>query len=186
MADQRKSTQSTYTKRGRGSCPNCEEVYVCRYKPEKCPKCEFKDMDYSTLLTKLLSFDILLEIREFFKRGHPLTNVINCKIETLKRKSLKENLPTDNQLEYIQTLLYNGFYCFEAITVRDMDTTVCGICGYCPEVLLGDGNEKNCCRTGQIVYNVDPADQSPTMSPCDFQQKLKRRWLERLIIGRNM
>ncbi|KAK3743284.1 hypothetical protein QZH41_017319, partial [Actinostola sp. cb2023] len=90
MADQRKSTQSTYTKRGRGSCPNCEEVYVCRYKPEKCPKCEFKDMDYSTLLTKLLSFDILLEIREFFKRGHPLTNVINCKIETLKRNHLSD------------------------------------------------------------------------------------------------
>ncbi|KAK3754405.1 hypothetical protein QZH41_011187, partial [Actinostola sp. cb2023] len=131
-----------------------------------------------------VSFDILLEIREFFKRGHPLTNVINCKIETLKRKSLKENLPTDNQLEYIQTLLYNGFYCFEAITVRDMDTTVCGICGYCPEVLLGDGNEKNCCRNGQIVYNVDPSDQSPTMSPCDFQQKLKRRWLERTVLTR--
>lgn len=36
--------------------------------------------------------DILLEIREFFKHGHPLTNVISCKIETLKTKTLRVGL----------------------------------------------------------------------------------------------
>ena len=45
-------------------------------------------------------------------------------------------------MEYITELLYSGFFCFEAITNRDLDATICGICGTCPEVLLGDGNEK--------------------------------------------
>lgn len=64
----------------------------------------------------------------------------------------QENIPTDSETEYLESLLYNGFYAFEAITVRDRDDVICGICGLCPEVLLGDGNEKNCCRNGQVEY----------------------------------
>jgi hypothetical protein len=33
---------------------------------------------------------------------------------------------------------------------RDFDQFVCGICGICPEVCLGDGNEKNCCSNAQV------------------------------------
>ena len=42
-------------------------------------------------------------------------------------------------------LLYNGFYCFEAITERLLDDIICGVCGVAGEVYCGDGNEKNCC-----------------------------------------
>lgn len=42
-------------------------------------------------------------------------------------------------------LLYNGFYCFEAITERSLDDVICGVCGVAGEVYCGDGNEKNCC-----------------------------------------
>lgn len=52
---------------------------------------------------------------------------------------------------YIEDLLYNGFYCFEMVTGRNLDDVVCGVCGgVCPEICFGDGNEKNCCTNGQV------------------------------------
>lgn len=47
-------------------------------------------------------------------------------------------------------LLYNGYYCFEAITERDIDEVICGVCGIIGEVYLGDGNEKNCCSNKNV------------------------------------
>ena len=47
-------------------------------------------------------------------------------------------------------LLYNGFYCYEMLVVRDLDSVICGLCGVCPEVCLGDGNEKNSCKNEQV------------------------------------
>ena len=41
---------------------------------------------------------------------------------------------------------------FEAITERDLNDVICGICGICPEVCLGDGNEKNCCSNAEVLW----------------------------------
>ncbi len=53
-------------------------------------------------------------------------------------------------IEYVTDLLYNGFYCFEAVTERNLDETICGICGVLGEVYFGDGNEKNCCSRKEV------------------------------------
>ena len=53
-------------------------------------------------------------------------------------------------LDYVSDLLYNGFYCFEMLTVRSLDSQICGICGVLGEVYLGDGNQKNCCSRNEI------------------------------------
>jgi hypothetical protein len=58
--------------------------------------------------------------------------------------------PATNELENIANHLYNGFYCFEAITERDLDSVLCGICGITGEVYFGDGNEKNCCNISEV------------------------------------
>ena len=55
--------------------------------------------------------------------------------------------PSKGEIENIANLLYNGFYCFEAITERDLDSVICGIVG---EVYFGDGNEKNCCDINEV------------------------------------
>lgn len=54
-------------------------------------------------------------------------------------------------MEYIRKLLYNGFYAFEAMTVRDLDETICGFCGIVGELYCGDGNAKNCCSIHEVV-----------------------------------
>lgn len=66
----------------------------------------------------LVSLDIMLEFREYFRRGHPLANVIMSKMSVLRLKCREEYSPTDSQLAYIKDLLYNGFYCFEMITIH--------------------------------------------------------------------
>jgi hypothetical protein len=43
---------------------------------------------------------------------------------------------------------------FETITERDLNDVICGICGICPEVCLGDGNEKNCCNNAEVIVNL--------------------------------
>lgn len=60
--------------------------------------------------------------------------------------------PSDNELKNLAKLLYNGFYCFEALTERNLYDVICGICGVAGEVYLGDGNEKNCCSISEVVF----------------------------------
>ncbi|CAB4037591.1 Hypothetical predicted protein, partial [Paramuricea clavata] len=97
----------------------------------------------------LVSLDILLEFRVFFKKGHPIGNVIRAKLLTPKAKCKESSVPSDGEMMYIEDLLYNGYYSFEMSTERNLDDVVCGICGVCPEICLGDGNEKNSCTNRQ-------------------------------------
>lgn len=54
------------------------------------------------------------------------------------------------KLDYIANLSYQGFYCLETITTRNLDDVICGICGTVGEVYLGDVNEKNCCNNSRV------------------------------------
>lgn len=94
-------------------------------------------------------------------------------------KSREENSPTDNQLAYIKDLLYSGVYCFEIIL--SLDDVVCGVCGICPEICLGDGNEKNCCSNSQIYYTKTDEPKKDMISLSEFLGKLRTRWLERIV-----
>ena len=38
--------------------------------------------------------------------------------------------------------------------MRSLDDQICGICGITGEVYLGDGNQKNCCRRGEVATFV--------------------------------
>lgn len=48
------------------------------------------------------------------------------------------------ELRYLEQKLYDGYYAFEAMTERDWNETICGICGVAPVFESGDGNCKNC------------------------------------------
>uniref|UniRef100_A0A7M5UYH7 HMG domain-containing protein n=2 Tax=Clytia hemisphaerica TaxID=252671 RepID=A0A7M5UYH7_9CNID len=98
----------------------------------------------------VVGLDILLEWREFFKDGMPVSNFIRCKLKALEKKTEKEHCLTSEEIEYLVKTLYNGFYAFEALTERNLDESICGICGIVGIVYYGDGNEKNCCTNKEI------------------------------------
>ncbi|KAM7431526.1 HMG box domain containing 3 [Porites harrisoni] len=133
---------------------------------------------------KVISLDILLEFREYFKKGHPIGNVISSKLSVLRMKCREEFYPTDNQLGYIMDLLYNAFFCFEIISECSLYDVVCGICGICPEIYLGDGNEKNCCSNAQVHFTKKNEPKKPMINLDDFLKKLRLRWLERVVYTR--
>ncbi|XP_028415288.1 HMG domain-containing protein 3-like [Dendronephthya gigantea] len=133
----------------------------------------------------LVSLDILLEFREFFKKGQPIGNIIHAKLQTLKAKCKENSVPTDGEMAYIEDLLYNGFYSFEMVTERNLDDVVCGICGVYPEICLGDGNEKNSCTNRQVNYTKDDEDRKDMVPLQEFLKKLRRRWLEKTVYTRS-
>ncbi|XP_068755676.1 HMG domain-containing protein 3-like isoform X4 [Montipora capricornis] len=124
----------------------------------------------------LVSLEIMVEWRHLFRRGVPLSTAIEGKLEAMKERT--QEPPGGNELKNLGNLLYNGFYCFEAITERNLDDVICGICGTIGELYLGDGNEKNCCSISEINYAPRDCVASDPISLEKFLLKLKERWVE--------
>ena len=63
---------------------------------------------------------------------------------------LQDSVPNQNSIDYLADVLYNAFYCFEALTLRNLDDVVCGLCSTVGMVYFGDGNAKNCCSVSGV------------------------------------
>ncbi|KAL9977117.1 hypothetical protein ACROYT_G014489 [Oculina patagonica] len=72
----------------------------------------------------LVSLDIMLEWRQHFKLGHPISNVISAKLSFLNYKLGQCDRLSEGTLSYIARHLKIAFYCFKAITVRFLDDVV--------------------------------------------------------------
>ena len=100
-----------------------------------------------------VSLDILFEMRSHIQQGEP---VHNCAHSLMEAASLTgERLPLTSQEQwYLERMLYDGYFAFEAMTARKWDDGVCGICGIAPVFESGDGNAKNCTplKKGQVYF----------------------------------
>lgn len=100
-----------------------------------------------------MSLDILFEMRSHVQQGEP---VHNCAHSLMEAASLTgERLPLTSQEQwYLERMLYDGYFAFEAMTARKWDDGVCGICGIAPVFESGDGNAKNCTplKKGQVYF----------------------------------
>lgn len=87
-----------------------------------------------------MSLDILFDIREHVKCGEPPGNTTSS---ILTSALLQPSAPLlcNNEFRYLKEKLYDGYFAFEALTDRDWDSAICGIC---PIFESGDGNVKNC------------------------------------------
>ena len=62
---------------------------------------------------------------------------------------LQDRVQNQNSIDYLADVLYNAFYCFKALTLRNLDDAVCGLCVTVGMVYFADGNAKNgCCVSG--------------------------------------
>ncbi|XP_028418856.1 uncharacterized protein LOC114544404 [Dendronephthya gigantea] len=137
----------------------------------------------------LLALEILVEWRELFKRGVPVKVFVESTIRSWCATTCSNNqtlflfedvIPSSGQQRYLVELLYNGFYCFEAITERSLDDVICGVCGVAGEVYCGDGNEKNCCDLSCVNFNNSSSNnECEPVSLEDFLMRIKKYWVEK-------
>ncbi|KAJ7339476.1 high mobility group [Desmophyllum pertusum] len=129
----------------------------------------------------LVALELLVQWRELFKRGVPLTVVVESSLAVwVKCGQLQV---TGNECKYMTGLFYNGFYAFELLSNRCLDSVICGICGVVGHAYFGDGNEKNCCSIDAVDYQQQEkvsgdAEQLPSLE--EFLGHLKSIFVERV------
>ena len=104
-----------------------------------------------------VTLDILYDMRNHVEKGEPPGNCAQAMLKSCCLRGNKLNLGGE-ELRYLEQKLYDGYYAFEAMTERDWNETICGICGVAPVFESGDGNCKNCTPLKKdqelyIVYN---------------------------------
>jgi len=95
--------------------------------------------------------DVLFEMRSHVQQGEAVRNSAHSLMEAASLSG--ESLPlTSQEQRYLERKLYDGYFAFEAMTARNWDDGVCGICGIAPVFESGDGNAKNCTplKKGQV------------------------------------
>ncbi len=91
----------------------------------------------------MVSLDILFEIREHVKFGEPPGNTTSAVVNAALLLPFAPLL-SETEIRYLKEKLCDGYFAFEALTNRDWDLAICGMCGICPIFESGDGNAKNC------------------------------------------
>ena len=101
-----------------------------------------------------VTLDVLLEMRNHIQQGEPIHNCCHAVFESTAKLSRDVIQLTQQLQRYLETKLYDGYFSFEALTNRDWNQAVCGVCGIAPVFESGDGNAKNCTplRKGQVYY----------------------------------
>ncbi len=85
--------------------------------------------------------DVLFNIRNHVKSGEPPGNCVHAILSSpLLSKDLSQLQLTPDEIQYIEQKLYDGYFAFEAVTHRDRDKAICGVCGIAPVFESGDGN----------------------------------------------
>lgn len=95
-------------------------------------------------------------MRSHIQQGEPVHNCAHSVIQG-STYSCGEKMPLNEQeLWYLERILYNGYFAFETLTRRDWNHSICGICGIAPTFESGDGNAKNCTalKKEQVCYDI--------------------------------
>ena len=103
-----------------------------------------------------MTLDVLFEMRSHIQQGEPVHNCAHSVIQG-STYSCGEKMPLNEQeLWYLERILYNGYFAFETLTRRDWNHSICGICGIAPTFESGDGNAKNCTalKKEQVCYDI--------------------------------
>lgn len=76
-----------------------------------------------------VTLDVLFEMRSHIQQGEPVHNCAHSVIQG-STYSCGVKIPLNEQeLWYLERILYNGYFAFEALTRRDWNHSICGICG---------------------------------------------------------
>ena len=99
-----------------------------------------------------MTLDILYDMTNHVEKGEHPGDSANAMLQSCCLSVSKVELD-QGEFRYLEQKLYDKYYAFEAMTERDWNPSICGICGVAPVFESGDGNCKNCSpvQKGQVL-----------------------------------
>ena len=102
-----------------------------------------------------VTLDILFDMRNHVTKGEPPGNYAEALIKSTLALTASGGKITFEEAKYLTRKVYDGYFAFEAMTSRNWNNAICGICGIAPVFESGDGNVKNCTplKKGQVYID---------------------------------
>ncbi|XP_062909237.1 HMG domain-containing protein 3 isoform X2 [Mobula hypostoma] len=127
----------------------------------------------------LVSLDLLFKIRNCIKQGEDPRNVTNPILDSVQK--ITEKTLSEEQLNQLQELLWNGYWAFESLTIRDYNDMICGICGIAPKLEVAQRNSTNVLSLENVEFTWPDFLTSDEVNVEDFWSTMENEAIEQAV-----
>ncbi|XP_069754269.1 HMG domain-containing protein 3 isoform X1 [Narcine bancroftii] len=94
--------------------------------------------------------------------------------------SSEKPLP-EEQLNQLRELLWNGYWAFESLTIRDYNDMICGICGIAPKLEVAQRNSANVLAPKNVEFTWPDFITSDEVNVEDFWSTIENEAIEQAV-----
>ncbi|XP_051869522.1 HMG domain-containing protein 3 [Pristis pectinata] len=127
----------------------------------------------------LVSLDLLFKIRNRIKLGEDPRNVTAPILDSVQK--ITEKTLSEEQLNQLQELLWNGYWAFESLTIRDYNDMICGICGIAPKLEVAQRNSANVLALKNVEFTWPDFLTSDEVNVEDFWSTMENEAIEQAV-----
>ncbi|XP_043559205.1 HMG domain-containing protein 3 isoform X3 [Chiloscyllium plagiosum] len=124
----------------------------------------------------LVSLDLLFKIRNHIKLGEDPRDVTIPILNSVQK--FTEKILSDEQLNQLQELLWNGYWAFESLTIRDYNDMICGICGVAPKLEVAQRSPENILALKNVEFTWPDFPTSDEVNVEDFWSTMENEAIE--------
>ncbi|XP_041050047.1 HMG domain-containing protein 3 isoform X1 [Carcharodon carcharias] len=127
----------------------------------------------------LVSLDLLFKIRNHIKLGEDPRDVTTPILNSVQK--FTEKILSDEQLNQLQELLWNGYWAFESLTIRDYNDMICGICGVAPKLEVAQRSPENILALKNVEFTWPDFPTSDEVNVEDFWSTMENEAIEQAV-----
>ncbi|XP_078267381.1 HMG domain-containing protein 3-like [Rhinoraja longicauda] len=127
----------------------------------------------------LVSLDLLFKIRNCIKLGEDPRTVTSPILDSAQK--ITEKPLSEEHLNQLQELLWNGYWAFESLTIRDYNDMICGICGIAPKLEVAQRNPANVLALKNMEFTWPDFLTSDEVNVEDFWSTMENEAIEQAV-----
>ncbi|XP_067852199.1 HMG domain-containing protein 3 [Heptranchias perlo] len=127
----------------------------------------------------LVSLDLLFKIRNHIKLGEDPRDVTTPILDSVQK--FTEKTLSEEQLNHLQELLWNGYWAFESLTIRDYNDMICGICGVAPKLEVAQRSPENVLALKNVEFTWPDFLTSDEVNVEDFWSTMENEAIEQAV-----
>ncbi|XP_067899991.1 HMG domain-containing protein 3 isoform X2 [Heterodontus francisci] len=127
----------------------------------------------------LVSLDLLFKIRNQIKLGEDPRDVTTPILNSVQK--FTEKILSEEQLNQLQELLWNGYWAFESLTIRDYNDMICGICGIAPKLEVAQRSPENILALKNVEFTWPDFPTSDEVNVEDFWSTMENEAIEQAV-----